>query len=190
MSDNKELGGAEPRGISRRTVAIGAAWAVPVIALATASPAYAASGGVLNFTGTGCKLPGNANPTYKGYIFRMSASNTTNVDVSVNITSATLDGTDLGSITVVNLGSCSTLGNPFTLAANTTLSSLALLTSNATNSQNGTLIVNYTVSGQGTDTPPISASGLGPMPGVTGGSCEAFTAAERVCLGTLGFLKA
>jgi len=190
MSKSEDLDGTEPRGISRRTVAIGAAWAVPVIALATASPAFAASGGVLNFTGTGCKLPGNANPTYKGYIFRMSATNTTNVDVSVNITSAVLNGTDLGAITVVNLASCSTLGNPFTLPANTSLSSLALLTADATSSQNGTLVVSYTVSGQGQDTPPISASGLGPMPGVTGGSCEAFTAAERVCLGNLGFLKA
>jgi hypothetical protein len=43
MSKNEDLGDTEPRGVSRRTVAIGAAWAVPVIALATASPAYAAS---------------------------------------------------------------------------------------------------------------------------------------------------
>lgn len=43
MSDNEELGGTEPRTISRRTVAKAAAWAVPVVAMATAAPAYAAS---------------------------------------------------------------------------------------------------------------------------------------------------
>ena len=32
-------------GISRRTIAKGAAWAVPVVAVAAAAPAMAASGG-------------------------------------------------------------------------------------------------------------------------------------------------
>jgi hypothetical protein len=180
MSKNEELGDTEPRGISRRTVAIGAAWAVPVIALATASPAFAASNGIISLSGTGCKLPGNSQSVYKGYVFNMTASNTTNSPVTVTITSATLNGTDLGGITVINLDGCTVLGSTFTIPANTTLAQLALLTKNATNSQNGTLVVSFTVAGDsGTQDVTANASGLGPIQG----SCNAFTSAQAACIG-------
>jgi len=47
--------------VSRRTLAKGAAWAVPVIAVAAAAPAQAASGDepTLAFVGA-CKFPGNS----------------------------------------------------------------------------------------------------------------------------------
>jgi hypothetical protein len=179
MSENEGLGDTEPRGISRRTVAIGAAWAVPVIALATASPAFAASNGIISLSGTGCKLPGNSQSVYKGYVFNMTASNTTNSPVTVTITSATLNGTNLGGVTIINLDGCVALGNPFTIPANTTLTHLALLTKNATNSQNGTLVVSYTVAGDtGTQEASANASGLGPIQG----SCNAFTSAQATCI--------
>jgi hypothetical protein len=82
MSKNEELGDTEPRGISRRTVAIGAAWAVPVIALATASPAYAASTctPVFSLGGDSCKCPGQGqnNKQYFLNICVTDASGCTN----------------------------------------------------------------------------------------------------------------
>lgn len=184
MSKNEELGGTEPRGISRRTVAIGAAWAVPVIALATASPAFAASGGTLNFSGAGCKFPGNATDNYKGYVFALTAANTTDFDVTVTITSVTLAGSNLGAVTVVNInGVCVNLGNPFTIPHDTAVyGPLALVTTDAGNSSSGTLVVNYTLSsGGGTQQVTTQASGTNPLT-KGGGSCDAFNKSQQDCL--------
>lgn len=50
---------ARGRGIRRRSVAKGAAWAVPAIAVSTSAPAYAASGPPPTvLVGVPCKLPG------------------------------------------------------------------------------------------------------------------------------------
>lgn len=70
----------EDRRISRRTIAKGAAWAIPAVPLAVATPAYAASGGGPTIVlGDACKLPGNScgNVFVKGYIFDVSICNTT-----------------------------------------------------------------------------------------------------------------
>lgn len=56
--------GQLPSKISRRTLAAGAAWSVPVIAVASAAPAYAVSGSVISFTGTACKHPGGSQGDY------------------------------------------------------------------------------------------------------------------------------
>lgn len=46
---------------SRRSITTAAAWAVPVIAVGAAAPAFAASPGVvITFTGEGCKYPGRS----------------------------------------------------------------------------------------------------------------------------------
>ena len=74
----------EERRISRRTIAKGAAWAVPVVPLVVATPAYAASGGGPVITvGDACKLPGNScgNVFVKGYIFDVTISNPTDQDI-------------------------------------------------------------------------------------------------------------
>ncbi|MEO7844878.1 MAG: hypothetical protein ABIR82_06035 [Nocardioides sp.] len=61
--------------ISRRTVARGVAWSVPVVAVATAAPAFASSPGcqpklVLDAAGS-CKCPGNSSSTNpKGYYLK------------------------------------------------------------------------------------------------------------------------
>jgi len=84
---------------TRRTIAKGAAWAVPVIAVAAAVPAYAASGEpppITQVTGLGCKEPGESfvvkgDSTFKfGYRFAL-VSTTAGV---VSIQSATLPGND------------------------------------------------------------------------------------------------
>lgn len=74
----------EERRISRRTIAKGAAWAVPIVPLVVATPAYASSGGGPVITvGDACKLPGNScgNVFVKGYIFDVTISNPTNEDI-------------------------------------------------------------------------------------------------------------
>ncbi|TQM63986.1 hypothetical protein [Humibacillus xanthopallidus] len=67
--------GVTPTSPSRRSVVKGAAWAVPAVAVAAAAPTVAASQGPLTFTGGACKLPGNANDIFKGYVFELSAYN-------------------------------------------------------------------------------------------------------------------
>lgn len=63
-------------GLSRRTLAKGAAWAVPAVAVAAAAPAYAASEGPIRLTGKACKLPGNSSPPYKqGYLYEATIRN-------------------------------------------------------------------------------------------------------------------
>jgi hypothetical protein len=152
-----------------------------VIAVASPVPAFASSHGTIDFSGLGCKLPGNSNDVYKGYAFEFTASNTTAAAVSINITSADLDGTDLGSFTVVDLSTCTELGNPFNIPANTDLTNLVLLTSDAPNSQNGTLTVNFEVDGGAEAPATASATGLGPIQG----SCNVFSDTEIDCLNSL-----
>lgn len=62
-------------GLSRRTLAKGAAWAAPAIAVAAAAPAMAASKGPIYFTGTACKLPGGSSDFKHGYVFEMIIEN-------------------------------------------------------------------------------------------------------------------
>ena len=78
------------RGPSRRTLVKGAAWSVPVVAVAGAAPAMAVSPGSvgLSFVG-GCKLPGgscaNDPPWYstKGYLFVFNYNNTNSCPVVI-----------------------------------------------------------------------------------------------------------
>src|SRR4051794_30295484 len=64
-------------GVSRRTVAKGVAWSVPVVIVASAAPAMAASGGPPRIVkGPACKNPGNSCRTRpKGYGFTAQVSN-------------------------------------------------------------------------------------------------------------------
>lgn len=170
-------------GVSRRTVTKAMAWAVAVIAVASSVPAFASSQGVLNFTGGGCKLPGNSQSGYKGNAFRLSATNTTANPITVTITSVTLAGSSLGSATVINLSTCSLLGNPFVIPANTTLANLALVTTDAGNSQNGVLSVTFTVSGvSGSQNATVTVPDVPPLQGA---SCTAFSQAEANCINSL-----
>ena len=88
MSHNHGADWAPP---SRRSVVKGAAWAVPAVVVAGAAPTVAASAGPLSFSGGACKLPGNANDIFKGYVFELIAVNspgpgpTTGVTVITNV---------------------------------------------------------------------------------------------------------
>jgi len=74
----------EDRRISRRTIAKGAAWAIPAVPLVMATPAYAASGGGPTIIlGDACKLPGAScsGVFVKGYIFDATVCNNTDKDI-------------------------------------------------------------------------------------------------------------
>ncbi len=192
-----EIEPRQPSGISRRRVTQGVAWAVPVIAIAAPVPAFAgASQGILDLEGTGCKLPGNSNDTYKGYAFNLTAINPrSDIAYCIKINTVTLNGSNLGAATVVNLasGACSNLGNPFCLPANSQLTDLAIVTELAGNSSNGQLIVTYSVketvgltcgscAGTGYGPALIESTGVNDTPPINGASCTQFTAQQKLCL--------
>jgi hypothetical protein len=69
------------RGVSRRTVVRGSAWAVPAVVVATAAPAMAASPSeciTATFGGNSCKQPGEGTNA-KGYRLQICFSNICNV---------------------------------------------------------------------------------------------------------------
>lgn len=169
-------------GVSRRTVTKAMAWSIPVVAIAAPVPAFAASGGILNFAGTGCKLPGNSNSIFKGYVFLLSVVNNTNSNIVLNVTNITLDGNGLGSIRSVNLDTNTVQNNPFVLPANTSAPHVALLTSLAPNSQNGVLSVTYTTDNGATFT-TVTAT-VAAAPPLNGASCNTFTAAQKTSINT------
>ena len=198
-----EIEPQQPSGISRRRVTQGVAWAVPAIAIAAPVPAFAgASQGILTLEGTGCKLPGNSNDTYKGYAFNLTATNPrSDVAYCIRIDTVTLNGSNLGSATVVNLatGACSNLGNPFCIPAGATLTDLAIVTANAGSSSNGQLIVTYSVretaacggsacnGASGYVAAPPASTHVNDAPPINGASCgpDRFTPAQKVCLASL-----
>lgn len=61
---------------SRRTVVQGAAWTVPVIAIAATAPAFAASQSIDCSPTAECKLPGEGSNT-KDYVVRLNCTSTT-----------------------------------------------------------------------------------------------------------------
>jgi hypothetical protein len=173
------------RRISRRTVAKGAAWSVPVLMMATATPAFATSpGGLVQISGAGCKLPGNSTNIYKGYAFNLVLNNSSGTaNVQISILSMTLGGQDLGQLAIVNLENCTTMSQPITIVAGGILQNLAIVTANAPSSQNGTLVANYQ-SDDGNGSTTATASDLGPISGNNGlgGSCSSFTDPQKTCL--------
>lgn len=73
-----EIDASAPKGVSRRTVVKGAAWAVPVIAVASAAPAFAASPE---------RRPGDHcyAGAYAGNAFRFYVNQPTNVNDTITI---------------------------------------------------------------------------------------------------------
>lgn len=78
-------------GISRRTVTKAMAWAIPVAVVASAAPAYAASGTAPALEqGAACKEPGNSCSNWaKGYIFPFKITNTESTK-TIYITAVTI----------------------------------------------------------------------------------------------------
>lgn len=186
-----------PQGLTRRTVAKGAAWAVPAVAVVTPTRAMAASPGTVSLTGQNCKLPGSSSaPFTNGAVYLATITNTTNLPITIGLTSFTRGGAVQTEVGVVKLSSspagacCTNLtagvnNNSFTVAANSS-GTYAIVTADFANSANNNVSVAYTVNGQAqppaTDTdntglPPIAGNGCG-----NGGSCDSLTLAQRACL--------
>jgi hypothetical protein len=180
---NEHLEGQSPRRLSRRTIAKGMQWAVPVIAVAAPAPALAASGNeILTGNGAACKLPGNSADRFKGYALGFSAHNPFGSPLVVSILEMTLNGTPLGDLLIINLDGCVALGlTSFTIPANTDYPNLVALTQFAGNSQAGTLTAMYTVSG-GEGGVVTATAEVGTAPPLQGGSCTGFTQAEKDCI--------
>jgi hypothetical protein len=182
MTENPD--GEVSRGVSRRTVAKAMAWAVPVIAVATPVPAYAASGSDVELAGNGaaCKLPGNSGSLYKGYALGFSANNPIKTPLLITIVGMTLNSESLGDLQIINLDNCDKLGtNTFTLPSNTFYPNLVVLTQFAGTSSAGTLTAAYVISG-GPGGAVSKSAEIGAVPPIQGGSCDGFTQAEKDCI--------
>ena len=82
----------------RRTVVRGAAWTVPVIAVASAVPAFAASQAIDCGPTAECKLPGEGSNT-KDYVVRTNCTSTTPIvelDVFDNVKKVWIPAVDNG----------------------------------------------------------------------------------------------
>ena len=85
--------------VSRRTLARGAAWTVPMVAVAVAAPAYAASQvtkPVAN-AGTSCKCPGSGGNNFD-FKAVLAFSITGSDDWKIHVISWTFDGADVPTL--------------------------------------------------------------------------------------------
>ena len=93
----------QARGISRRTVAAGAAWAVPAVLFAGAAPAFATSPVLDGEIKTQCKYPGNSHGgnCKQSYLFSTTWTNHSSQNLQVSFT-ATIQsaGLTVGSMLV------------------------------------------------------------------------------------------
>jgi expansin (peptidoglycan-binding protein) len=171
-------------GLSRRTVVKAAAWSVPVMAVGSFAPAFAQSP-VVTLTGAGCKLPGNATDTFKGYAFGVLVTNPYGSPITITITSLTLNGVSLGTVGILQTSPCGLIGTgSFTVAGGVSVQ-LVLLTQLAGSSSNGTLALSYTVSGAGVPGGSFNTTAVvDAAPPTTGASCRSFTQAEKDCINT------
>jgi hypothetical protein len=183
--------GADTAPPSRRSVVKGAAWAVPAVVVAGAAPTVAASAGFLTLNGNACKLPGNSQSTFKGYVFEAISNNVTGPlprDAIVEITSITVAGSpDLGAYKVVLPGgaqscscSCGTLNpNHVYCSPDGSVNQRVLIYSSADvtgNSANSTVTITYRIYDcaggsvcPGTFTSQDSKASLGNTPPIQGG---------------------
>lgn len=144
---NEEQGAARlPGGISRRTLAAGAAWSVPVIAVASAAPAYAKSGDIIQFSkSSACKIPGNSQGGLcydKGYV--LWAFLQYSVPIYVKINSLTVDGDSQCIVGIVEpTTSCSTAVTNCVLIP-TSGKYIGIYSNSNTNSGSGLVEVGFT----------------------------------------------
>jgi len=81
------------KGLSRRTVVAGTAWAVPAIVVAGPAPHAAATPiPPVTIGGTACKIPGNSGNVRNGVAFELTITNPYNTPLVVTITSVTKTG--------------------------------------------------------------------------------------------------
>lgn len=184
--------GADTAPPSRRSVVKGAAWAVPAVVVAGAAPTVAASAGPLSFTGGACKLPGNANDIFKGYVFELLAVNTLGPNPTTGVTVITdvrINGTPVTGFQVIRYSGASCTCATCTPAGSTSCNTFCtpdgqsqrifVYTNSQANSQNTSFSLRYQRYECSTCTaidpsPVLISSGTLSTPPATGGggSCN------------------
>jgi len=136
--------GIEARRLSRRTIATGAAWAVPVIAVGAAAPLAAASGGVIitPLPGASCKFPGQSTGYPFGY--KMFFNINTSVATNFCVTAATVPGNTSSEVQIIEVNGDTS--SPHCLALVPGDNTLVIIVA-STNSANGTGTFTYTLDG-------------------------------------------
>lgn len=143
-TNDDQNSGQLPSKISRRTLAAGAAWSVPVIAVASAAPAYAVSGPCIAPPPDidGCKYSGSSQPWDKTYRAPITFKNNCGKALTIKITSISWDKGSPFDFRIVKSGSTSCTANyTFPISAGGTYD-FYLFWRN-TNSAEGTLTFNY-----------------------------------------------
>ncbi len=135
-----ELDQPTPKGISRRTVAKAMAWSVPVVAVAAAVPAYAASGSPpIIIAGTACKSPGQSCSAFPfGYRVPVTIQNP-DPTKTIYITAITITNNTCGNLTTAT----SVPAVPITVPAGQTIN--ATFVANASNSANQSCDFSFSV---------------------------------------------
>ena len=149
----QKTGGLKP---SRRTLVKGAAWSVPVVAVAGAAPAMATSPPeIIDWDqSSACKIPGNARGYCynKGYVLWGTFTNPTGNDLTVSITGVTVGGYPRCIVGLADMAvSCNTsMGTTtFDIAAGETRQ-IAIYTNSSTDSASTevTVAFDYAATGQ------------------------------------------
>lgn len=156
---------------TRRTLVKGAAWSVPVVAMAGAAPAMAASGpDVIDWEiSSACKIPGNShgNLCYdKGYVLWAEFENPLATDLTITITGVTVGGIPrcIVGLADTKVSCTAPLGTQtFTIPAGGTRS-IGIYTNASTDSSSTTVVVTFDYS---TPTQPVQS---GTTSGDVGGS--------------------
>lgn len=156
MSLNEEQNATTgPGKVSRRTLAVGAAWSVPVIAAASAAPFMAASPTPISFTGLACKHPGGSQSPYnQDYHYTLQITAPVPCTTGIVVTGVKM-GTSAGNATSQNFcisatgsppaAGCSSFSNaPVTLGC---FSGTRILHVDGDNSSNNYIAISYTVNG-------------------------------------------
>lgn len=155
---------------ARRTIVKGAAWAVPAVAVASATPAFAASPPeIIDWdASSACKIPGNSmGYCYnKGYVLWATFENPTGKDLTICVTGMNVGGIGQCIVGLADTDvSCNTsIGTCFTLPAGGTRH-IAIYSNAATDSASNTVTVYFTYADSGN--PPQNGDTSGT---VTGGS--------------------
>lgn len=143
--------------VSRRTIAKGAAWAVPVIAVGAAAPLAAASGPppvIVQASGLGCKEPGKSFSKDSPFAYRLSLEVTTSFDDTVTLIGCTVPSGDPAVAFLESSHEVFVVGNPNPIEVRVA----------STNSANGTAVLTFSYSG---GTVPVAVEfgdGFNPCP--------------------------
>ena len=137
--------GIEARRLSRRTIATGAAWAVPVIAVGAAAPLSSASPPPVIITplpGNSCKYPGQSTGFSWGY--KMFFNINTSVATNFCVTGATVPGNTADQVQIFQVNGDTS--SPFCIPLVPGDNSMFIIIG-STNSANGTGTFTYTLDG-------------------------------------------